>query len=122
MGDSQVFHTEPSEVATYLYDEPRHGMTDSASPSASLSVSEPIDVPAALGRAGIDYVTVHEQRLLAIYRTGIFNVVTEPDPVSSAHTVAIECWDGPIPSHVDGTSPQELLDDFTTVFEHGSVQ
>ena len=99
-----------------------YGMSDSASPSASLSVSEPIDLPAALGRAGIDYVTVHEQRLLAIYRTGIFNVVTEPDPVSNAHTVAIECWDGPIPSHVDGTSPQELLDDFTSVFEHGSVQ
>ena len=97
-------------------------MSDSASPSASLSVSEPIDVPAALGRAGIDYVTVHKQRLLAIYRTGIFNVVTEPDPVSNAHTVAIECWEGPIPSHVDGTSPQELLDDFTNVFEDGSVQ
>ena len=97
-------------------------MTDSASPSASLSVSEPIDVPATLGQAGIDYVTVHEQRLLAIYRTGIFNVVTEPDPVLSAHTLEIECWEGPIPSHVDGTSPQELLDDFTTVFEHGSVQ
>ena len=97
-------------------------MGDSASPSASLSVSEPIDLPAALGRAGIDYVTVHEQRLLAIYRTGIFNVVTEPDPVSNAHTVAIECWDGPIPSHVDGTSPQELLDNFTSVLDHGSSQ
>jgi hypothetical protein len=122
MGDSQAFHMEPSEVATYVDDEPRYGMSDSASPSASLSVSEPIDVPAALGRAGIDYVTVHEHRLLTIYRTGIFNIVTEPDPVSSAHTVAIECWDGPIPSHVEGTSPQELLDDFTNVFENGSVQ
>ena len=118
----QKLQTEPSEVGPYLCDEPRYGMSDSASPSASLSVSEPIDVPAALGRAGIDYVTVHKQRLLAIYRTGIFNIVTDPDPVSSAHTVAIECWDGPIPSHVDGTSPQELLDDFTFVFEHGSVQ
>ena len=118
----QKLQTEPSEVGPYLCDEPRYGMSDSASPSASLSVSEPIDVPAALGRAGIDYVTVHEQRLLAIYRTGIFNIVTDPDPVSSAHTVAIECWEGPIPSHVDGTSPQELLDDFSNVFEDGSVQ
>ena len=118
----QKLQTEPSEVGPYLCDEPRYGMSDSASPSASLSVSEPIDVPAALSRAGIDYVTVHKQRLLAIYRTGIFNVVTEPDPVSSAHAVAIECWEGPLPSHVDGTSPQELLDDFTSVFEHSSVQ
>jgi hypothetical protein len=97
-------------------------MSDSASPSTSLSVSEPIDVPAALGRAGIDYVTVHEHRLLAIYRTGIFNVVTEPDPVSSAHTLEIGCWEGPIPSRVDGISPKELLDDFTSVFKDGSVQ
>jgi hypothetical protein len=97
-------------------------MSDSASPSASLSVSEPINVPAVLGRAGIDYVGVHEQRLLAIYRTGIFNIVTEPDPVSSAHTIEIGCWKGPIPSRVDGTSPKELLDDFTSVLEHGSLQ
>jgi len=97
-------------------------MSDSASPSASIPLSEPTDIPEALGQAGIDYVTVHEQRLLAIYRTGIFNVVTEPDPVSNAHALEIECWEGPIPSHVDETSPQELLDDFTSVFEHGSAQ
>jgi len=97
-------------------------MTDSASPSASLSLSDPIDLQAALDRAGIEYVRVHEQRLLAIYRTGIFNVVTEPGSVSSARAVEIECWEGPIPSHIDRTSPQELLDDFTSVFEHGSTQ
>jgi hypothetical protein len=97
-------------------------MSDSASPSASLSVSEPINVPAVLSQAGIDYVGVHEQRLLAIYRTGIFNVVTEPDPVSSAHTIEIGCWEGPIPSRVDGISPKELLNDFISVLEYGSLQ
>jgi len=110
------------EVATYVWDDPSYGMTGSASPSASLSLSDPIDVQAALNRAGIEYVSVHEQRLLAIYRTGIFTIVTESGSVSSAHAVEIACWEGPLPSHTAGTSPQELLDDFTSVFEHGGTQ
>ncbi|WP_152420170.1 hypothetical protein [Halorubrum distributum] len=94
-------------------------MSDSASPSASISLSETTDVPAVLTRAGIDYVSVHDQRLLAIYRTGIFNVVTEPESVSNAHTLEIECWEAPLPSRADGSSSQELLDDFAAVFERG---
>ncbi|WP_152422843.1 hypothetical protein [Halorubrum kocurii] len=94
-------------------------MSDSASPSASISLSEPTDIPAALNRAGIDHVGVHDQRLLAIYRTGIFNVVTEPESVSNARTLEIECWEAPLPSHGDERSPQELLDDFAAVFERG---
>jgi len=101
---------------------PNYDMTDSTSPSTSLSLSDPIDLQAALDRAGIEYVSVHEQRLLAIYRTGIFNVVTESESVSSARAVEVACWDGPLPSHTAGTSPQELLDDFTSVFEHGGTQ
>ncbi|WP_141212008.1 hypothetical protein [Halorubrum sp. Eb13] len=65
-------------------------MTDSASPSVSVSLSEPTNVSTVLDRAGIDYVTVHEQRLLAIYHTGIFNVTTEPESVSNARTLEIE--------------------------------
>jgi len=99
-----------------------YDMTDSASPSASLSLSDPIDIQAVLDRAGIEYVSVHEQRLLAIYRTGIFNVVTESGSVSSARAVEVACWEGPLPSHTAGTSPQELFDDFTSMFEHGSAQ
>ena len=94
-------------------------MSDSASPNASVSLSEPIDIPAVLSRAGIDYVSVHDQRLLAIYHTGIFNVVTKPESVSSAQTLEIECWEAPLPSRDDERSPQELLDDFVTVFERG---
>jgi hypothetical protein len=92
-------------------------MTDSASPSASVSLSEPTDIPAVLSRAGIDYVSVHDQRLLAIYRTGIFNVVTEPESVSNARTLQIECWEAPLPSRGDERSPQELLEDFAAVFD-----
>ena len=113
---------ETLEVATYVWDSPRYDMTDSASPSASLSLSAPIDLQAALDRAGIEYVSVHEQRLLAIYRTGIFNVVTESGSVLSARVVEIACWEGPLPSHAAGISPQELLDDFTSVFEHGGAR
>ena len=95
-------------------------MSDSASPSASISLSGPTDVPAVLNRAGIDYASVHDQRLLAIYRTGIFNVVTESGPVSNAHTLQIECWEAPLPSRGDEQSPQELLEDFAAVFDAGN--
>ena len=94
-------------------------MSDSAPPSASVSLSEPTDIPTVLNQAGIDYVGVHDQRLLAIYRTGIFNVVTEPEPVSSANTLEIECWDAPPSSRGGSRSPQELLDDLAAVFERG---
>ena len=97
-------------------------MSDSASPSASVSLSGPTDVPAVLNRAGIDYVSVHDQRLLAIYRTGIFNVVTEPESVSNARTLEIECWEAPLPSRADGSSSQELLDDFAGVFVRGDKE
>ena len=95
-------------------------MSASASPSASVSLSEPTDIPAVLDRTGIDYVGVHDQRLLAIYRTGIFNVVTESGPVSNAHTLQIECWEAPLPSRGDEQSPQELLEDFASVFDAGN--
>ena len=100
-------------------------MTDSATPTASVSLSEATDIPTVLDRAGIDYVTVHDQRLLAIYHTGIFNVTTEPESdvttepesVSNARTLEIECWEAPLPSRSDERSPQELLEDFAAVFD-----
>jgi hypothetical protein len=92
-------------------------MSDSASPSTSISLSGPTDVPAVLNRAGIDHVGVHDQRLLAIYRTGIFDMVTEPESVSNAHALEIECWEAPLPSRGDERSPQEFLDDLAAVFE-----
>ncbi|MDB2294379.1 hypothetical protein PM085_19400 [Halorubrum ezzemoulense] len=94
-------------------------MTDSPSPSVSVSLSEPTNVSTVLDRAGIDYVSVHDQRLLAIYHTGIFNVTTEPESVSNARTLEIECWEAPLPSRSDERSPQELLEDFAAVFDAG---
>jgi hypothetical protein len=94
-------------------------MTDSPSPSVSVSLSEPTNVSTVLDRAGIDYVTVHDQRLLAIYHTGIFNVTTEPESVSNARTLEIECWEAPLPSRSDERSLQELLEDFAAVFDAG---
>ena len=94
-------------------------MTDSPSPSVSVSLSEPTGLPTVLDRAGIDYVSVHDQRLLAIYHTGIFNVTTEPESVSNARTLEIECWEAPLPSRSDERSPQELLEDFAAVFDAG---
>jgi hypothetical protein len=96
-----------------------NGMSDSAAPSASVPLSEPTDIPAILNRVGVDYVDVHNQRLLAIYQTGIFNVTTEPEPVSNANTLKIECWEAPLPSRGGEQSPQELLDEFAALFDDG---
>ena len=46
-------------------------------------------------------------------------VVTEPESVSNARTLEIECWEAPLPSRGDERSPQELLDDFAAVFDAG---
>jgi len=65
----------------------------------------------------IDYVSVHDRRVLAIYQTAIFNVTTDPAQISNAQTLTIECWETPIQSHADDRSKQELVQDFTDVFD-----
>ena len=47
----------------------------------------------------------------------ILNVTTDPQPISNTQSLEIECWEGPIPSRVDGKSSQNILQDFTDVFE-----
>jgi len=47
-------------------------------------LSGPTDIPAVLNRASIDYVSVHDRRVLAIYQTAIFNVTTDPAQISNA--------------------------------------
>lgn len=92
-------------------------MVDSESHTISTSLSGPTDIPAVLSRVGIDHISVHEHRLLAIYRTAIFNVTTDSHPISKAQTLEIECWEAPIPSRVDGQSSQAILQDFADVFD-----
>ena len=93
------------------------GMGDLDSPTVSVSLSGPTDIPAVLNRAGIDYVSVHDHRLLAIYHTAILNVTTDPHQISDTQTLEIECWEDPIPSRADGKSSQDILQDFTDVFD-----
>lgn len=92
-------------------------MGDSESPTLSVSLSGPTDIPAVLNRAGIDHVGVHDHRLLAIYHTAILNVTTDPHPISNAQTLEIECWEAPIPSRADERSSEALLQDFAHVFD-----
>ena len=91
-------------------------MDESESRILSVSFGEPTDIRAVLNRAGIDHISVHEHRLLAIYQTAILNVTTDPHQVSNAQTLEIECWETPILSRADERSEQELLQDFTDVF------
>jgi len=59
-------------------------MGDADSPTVSVSLSGCTDIPAVLNRAGIDHVSVHDHRLLAIYHTVILNVTTDPHQISDA--------------------------------------
>ena len=93
------------------------GMGDPDSPTVSVSLSSPTDITAVLNRAGIDYVSVHDHRLLAIYHTAILNVTTDTQQVSDAQTLEIECWEDPLPSRADGKSSQDILQDLTDVFD-----
>ena len=93
------------------------GMGDADSPTVSLSLSSPTDIPAVLTRAGIDHVSVHEHRLLAIYQTAILNVTTDQHQISYTQTLEIDCWEDPIPSRADGKSSEDILQDFTDVFD-----
>lgn len=92
-------------------------MGDSDSPTVSVSLSGPTDISAVLNRAGIDHVSVHDRRVLAIYQTAIFNVTTDPHPLSTAQSLEIECWEGPIPSRADGRSLEDIFQDFVNVFD-----
>lgn len=92
-------------------------MGNSESPTVSVSLCGPTDIPAILARVGIDYVSVHEHRLLAIYHTAIFNITTDPRPLSNTQSIEIECWEAPIPSHADERSPEALLEGFADVFD-----
>ncbi|WP_123619531.1 hypothetical protein [Halorubrum sp. CSM-61] len=92
-------------------------MSDPDSPTVSVSLSGRTDIPAVLNRGGIDHVSVHDHRLLAIYYTAILNVTTGPHQISDTQTLAVECWEDPIPSRADGKSSQDILQDFTDVFD-----
>uniref|UniRef100_UPI0019D6ED84 hypothetical protein n=1 Tax=Halorubrum amylolyticum TaxID=2508724 RepID=UPI0019D6ED84 len=81
-----------------------------------VSFSGPTDVPATLSRAGIDHVSVHEQRLLGIYRTAIFNVTTDSESLSQANGIVIDCWEGPTASRSRTESPKDIIEEFADVF------
>ena len=92
-------------------------MDESESGILSVSLGEPTDIRAVLNRAGIDHISVHEHRLLAIYHTAIINVTTDSQPISHTQSLDIECWEAPIPSRADGKSSQDILQDFVDVFD-----
>jgi len=96
-------------------------MDESESRILSVSLGEPTDIQAVLNRAGIDHVSVHEHRLLAIYYTAIINVTTDSQPISNAQSLKLGCWEGPIPSRADGKSSQDILQDFVDVFDSGET-
>lgn len=84
-------------------------MTPDKLPTATISFEDTRNIHDQLSRAGIDFVTVHENRILAIYSTAIFNITAESSPLTHTSTAAIECWEPPLPDRWD-TSPTEAIE------------
>lgn len=91
-------------------------MPDSDLPRTSVSLAHPTDVPAALREAGIDHVGVHEQRLLAIYGSAIFNVTTDAGSLSSTTEIVIACWERPTTAGEHAESAEAPLEELVHVF------
>lgn len=84
-------------------------------PLATVTFDGVCDIPAQLDRAGIDYVIVDEQRLLAIYLSAIFNVTVEMETITAAGEATVDCWEGPRPSFRSGQSAEDALDGLVDV-------
>lgn len=89
-------------------------------PTASISFEGARNVHTQLSKAGIDFVTVHDSRILAIYATAIFNVTTEDAPLTDTSTATIECWEPPLPEYHD-SSPATALKALQDILTTGSL-
>jgi len=90
-------------------------------PTASISFEEDArNVHTQLSKAGIDFVTVHDSRILAIYATAIFNITTEGAPLTNTSKATIECWEPPLPEYHD-SSPATALDSLQEILTTGPL-
>ena len=86
-----------------------------------VTFSEPIDIPAALERHHIEFLTVSDQRYFAIYHETVFDC-RDPTPDShvattlTVHPVALP--DGT--AQADEAAWEDLLDEFLTAITHNT--
>jgi len=68
-------------------------MTDE--PVQYCTLDEPVDIPAALEAAAIEYLDVDDQRTIVIYQQAILMVIASEGRATAAREFAVELWEEP---------------------------
>ncbi|WP_066419090.1 hypothetical protein [Halorubrum aethiopicum] len=70
-------------------------MTDENEPVQHYTVDEPVNLPAALEAAAIEYLDVDDQRTIVIYQQAILMVIASKGQATEAWEFTVELWEEP---------------------------
>ena len=82
-------------------------MTGGDEPVEHCTLSEPVDLRAALDAAAIEYLDVDEHRTVVIYRQAIMMVIATDGQASATRSFDVELWEEPV--HDPNRGPEDLL-------------
>ena len=70
-------------------------MTDEDELVHHYTVDEPVDIPAALEAAAIEYLDVDDQRTIVIYQHAILMVIASEGQATETREFTVELWEEP---------------------------
>jgi len=70
-------------------------MTDEDELVHHCTVDEPVDIPAALEAAAIEYLDVDDQRTIVIYQHAILIVIASEGQATETREFTVELWEEP---------------------------
>ena len=70
-------------------------MTDEDEPVHHCTLEEPLDIPAALETAVVEYLDVDDQRTIVIYQHAILMVIASEGQATAAREFTVEFWEEP---------------------------
>ncbi|MFW5950248.1 MAG: hypothetical protein ACOCR6_02735 [archaeon] len=83
-------------VRAYLYERVvASAMTDEDEPVHHCTMDEPVDIPAALEAAAIEYLDVDDQRTIVIYQHAILMVIASEGRATETREFTVELWEEP---------------------------
>ena len=85
-------------------------MTGEDEPVKHCTLSDPVDLCAALDAAAIEYLDVDEHRTVVIYQQAILMVIATEGKASAARSFDVELWEEP--AHDPDRDPEALLTAF----------
>jgi len=85
-------------------------MTGEDEPVEHCTLSDPVDLRAALDAAAIEYLDVDEHRTVVIYQQAILMVIATDGQASAARSFDVELWEEPV--HDPDRDPEDLFTAF----------